>query len=53
MPPPIAVSTPEKDMARKFKPNALYAKVEPMTVNIPSPTASNFKNKFQCFFSNG
>ncbi len=29
----------------------MKAKVPPIIVNIPNPNASNFKNKFQCFFN--
>jgi hypothetical protein len=53
IPPPTAVSTPAKDIVRKFRPKILYAKAEPITVKTPRPTASNFKNKFQCVFNIG
>ena len=53
MPPPIAVRTPEKAIARKFNPNILYAMVAPITVKTPRPTASNLRNKFRCFFKEG
>ena len=50
MPPLIAVSMPKIDIIRKFKPNIEKANVDPIIVKIPNPIASNFKNRFQCFF---
>ena len=46
-PPPVALRIAEKVMARKLRPNNWYAKIEPIAVNTPRPTASNFKNKSQ------
>ena len=50
IPPPIAVSMPDTAIARKSSPNMVNANIAPRMVKIPSPIASNFKNKFQCFF---
>ena len=50
IPPPTAVKIPASKMGKKFNPKILYAKVAPIMVNTPSPIASNFKNRFQCFF---